>query len=86
MQLPLEFSGKSKENVEYTPAEIKAIFERKEKLDLEALSDELGEINKELADLRRNNASEKQTRALEKRQATLQRQIEGISDSLAIEY
>ncbi|CAG5113760.1 Oidioi.mRNA.OKI2018_I69.chr2.g7850.t1.cds [Oikopleura dioica] len=86
MKLPLEFSGKSKENVEYTPAEIKAIFKRKEKLDLEALSDELGEINKELADLRRNDASEKQTRALEKRQATLQRQIEGISDSLAIEY
>ena len=86
MQLPVEFSSKSRENVEYTPAEIKVIFDRKEKLDLEALSAELGEINEELAVLRRNETPESETRALEKRQARLQKQIEGITDSLALEY
>jgi hypothetical protein len=86
MQLPFEFSSKSKESVEYTPAEIKVIFDRKEKLDLEALSAELGEINEELAAMRRNETPESETRALEKRQAQLQKQIEGISDSPAIEF
>ena len=86
MQLPFEFSAKSKESVEYTPAEIKVIFDRKEKLDLEALSAELGEINEELAAMRRNETPESETRALEKRQAQLQKQIEGISESPAIEY
>ncbi|CBY12491.1 unnamed protein product [Oikopleura dioica] len=58
-QLPVEFSSKSRENVEYTPAEIKVIFDRKEKLDLEALSAELGEINEELAVLREKHCKSK---------------------------